>query len=408
MKKLKILIVTLLSLILCMMCAMSTTFSWFTRPQSLSGSALDFNDTYDTSVVNNEISMVTYESTDDGLTFGENAVTSFSNSTGIAAGARKYYRTDIINTSKYDQSVSLYLSDMALSSTSKGNFYLGVNKPLRTYKQYGVQLGGSGKVASAINKQNVYLALDQEEVDGGKLKDNIDYLHTWGSPEGDYDTYYNTMVDEGTTGEYTDSSGWKTKRKYYIYSVPIDSRSTHMKLKAHSGGDNGDGWIGGDTKISDNNTLIFYEYGGNYYTDARKSGTPAKLQSFYSSATVEKGSAINIAATASGEYVEYTSSNVNVAKVDNNGNVTGVATGAATITVKVYGVYGDCLEASCTVNVTSSDNSMEALPVVTNVRVPKGEGTEEGKSVESIYWYIKNDSTTGPLKYTITDLYVTL
>ena len=402
MKKLKILLVTSLALLLCFMCIMTTTFSWFTRPKSITGNALEFtNQSYNTSINDSSISMVTYASSD-GKNYGTSAVSEFSNSTGLASGGRKYYRTDIINSGNYDQTVSLYLTNLTLDSTT-GNFFLGVNSPTKTYKPYGGATTATGKVANTINKQNVYLALESVEVGEGKLTNNIDYVHAWNGTGTESDTYYDTMVDEDYTEEYTDNYGWKKQRTYDIYSATIDSRCTKFKLKTKN-----NNWMPPEPTISENNTLIFYEHGNVYYAEMRKSGTPAKLESFYSSATVGKGSSINIQATATGTSIQYSSSNSSVATVDSNGNVTGVAAGSATITVKVYGVYGDCLESTCSVLVTSSDKSLTDVPIVTNVLVPKGAGTETGTTVESVYWYIKNDATSGTLKYTISDVYLTL
>ena len=86
MKKSKIILVTVLTFVLCFMCATSTTFSWFSRPQSQSGDALQWSPS---NVVSDGsgLSMVTYESTD-GTTYGNTPVTSFSGS--VASGARKY------------------------------------------------------------------------------------------------------------------------------------------------------------------------------------------------------------------------------------------------------------------------------------------------------------------------------
>lgn len=403
MKKLKILIVTSLALLLCFMCIVNTTFSWFTRPKELSGNALMFtNRDYDiSSKEDSYFAINTYESTD-GKTYGDSPVTAFPNSSELQPGARKYYRTDIINSGSHDQTLSLYLTNMQLNSTT-GNFFLGVNEPTRTYKQYGGSTSSTGKVASTINKQNVYLALESVEVGEGKLTNNIDYVHAWNGSGVIVDTYYSSMKDLGKTGNYTDDYGWKSERTYNIYSATIDSRCTSFMLKTKY-----NDWMPPQPTISSNNTLIFYEFKNIYYAEARNFGVAAKLESFYSSASVGVGSSINIQATATGSSIQYESSNNNVAKVDSNGNVVGVSAGSATIKVKVYGAYGDLIEASCNVQVTSSATSFTDIPIVTNVYVPKGEGTETGQTIQSVYWYIKNDATSGDLKYTISDLYLTL
>ena len=77
MKKSKFAIVIALGLVLCLLCGVTTTFSWFSRPREESGDSLGWSGQYKISNGQN-ISIKTVESGDDGSTFGENAVTDFS------------------------------------------------------------------------------------------------------------------------------------------------------------------------------------------------------------------------------------------------------------------------------------------------------------------------------------------
>lgn len=74
----------------------------------------------------------------------------------------------------------------------------------------------------------------------------------------------------------------------------------------------------------------------------------------------------------------------------------------------VYGKdYSDKIVKTITVNVYSeSSDDQSFVPVVTNVRVP-GASADGAASVESVFWYIKNDSDT-TLSYTIGSLDLTL
>ena len=127
MKKSKVLALTVLSVILCLMIMCTSSFSWFTRGTQTGGYFSWTNDDSNTALSYNTsngsgISMVTYSSPD-GNTYGDKEVTALSNSNGLAAGDRKYYRTDITNSGSTDQSVSLYLSN--LETSGNGKFYLG-------------------------------------------------------------------------------------------------------------------------------------------------------------------------------------------------------------------------------------------------------------------------------------------
>ena len=104
MKKSKFAIVIALGLVLCLLCGVTTTFSWFSRPQSESGDSLRWNGQYKISNGQN-ISIKTVESSNDGSTFGENAVTNFGGS--LEAGKRRYFCTEISNSGNAEQNVSL-------------------------------------------------------------------------------------------------------------------------------------------------------------------------------------------------------------------------------------------------------------------------------------------------------------
>ena len=90
------------------------------------------------------------------------------------------------------------------------------------------------------------------------------------------------------------------------------------------------------------------------------------------------------------------------------GVVNGVKAGTATITATSTGVYGDTITAECTVTVLAKEsNEKTDVPIITNLKV-NGISDVGEPATESIYWYIKNDSSSGPLTYTIEDVYLTL
>lgn len=406
MKNSKIIIVSVLAVILCVMCVTTSTFSWFTRPQTLKGDSLGWKINYDTSV-GSGVTMKTYASTDGGSTYNEaQEITSFSNSSGIGAGDRVWYRTDITNNGASPQSVSLYLSKLTLPENTQGSFYLGVNSPLKTYKSYGSTAASSGeKVASTINEQNVYVALHNSEIDDLKSRLTNGYIHAWSSSGGDSDCNWSNVVDTGRTGSW-DVGYWSSAQTFRIYAAKVKYSSTNFMLYTN------DGWQNdAQPSISSQNTIGYFEYGGsgtasNYHVKALSSGQAAGLDTFYSSASVTVGSTVDLAATGKGT-ITYKSSNTSVATVNSSGVVTGVKSGTATITVTSTGAYGDTITATCNLTVAAKESNVKTdVPIITNVKV-NGISDVGEATTESIYWYIKNDGS-GALTYTIEDVYLTL
>ena len=405
MKKSKIIIVSVLAVILCVMCVTTSTFSWFTRPQTMKGDSLGWKINYDTSV-GSGVTMKTYASTDGGSTYNEaQEITSFSNSSGIGAGDRVWYRTDITNNGASPQSVSLYLSKLTLPENTQGSFNLGVNSPLKTYKAYSSTADSSGKkVASTISEQNVYVALHNGEIDDLKSRLTKGYIHAWPS-SGDSDCNWSNVVDTGKTGSW-DVGYWSSAQTFRIYAAKVKYTSTNFMLRTN------DGWQNdAQPSIASQNTIGYFEYGGsgtasNYHVKALSSGTAAGISTFYSSASVAIGDTINLAATGKGT-INYKSSNTSVVTVNSSGVVTGVKSGTATITVTSTGAYGDTITATCNLTVVAKESNVKTdVPIITNVKV-NGISDVGEATTESIYWYIKNDGS-GALTYTIEDVYLTL
>lgn len=406
MKKSKIIIVSVLAVILCVMCVTTSTFSWFTRPQTMKGDSLGWKINYDTSV-GSGVTMKTYASTDGGSTYNEaQEITSFSNSSGVGAGDRVWYRTDITNNGDSPQSVSLYLSKLTLPENAQGSFNLGVNSPLKTYKSYGSTAASSGeKVASTINQQNVYVALHNGEINDLKSRLTNGYVHAWSSSGGDSDCNWSNVVDTGKTGSW-DVGYWSSAQTFRIYAAKVKYTSTNFMLYTN------DGWQeSAKPSIASQNTIGYFEYGGagtasNYHVKALSSGQAAGLDTFYSSARVTAGDTVDLAATGKGT-ISYKSSNTSVATVNSSGVVTGVKSGTTTITVTSTGIYGDTITATCTLTVAAKESNVKTdVPIITNLKV-NGISDIGEATTESIYWYIKNDGS-GALTYTIEDVYLTL
>lgn len=399
MKKSKVFALTILSVILCLMIMCTSSFSWFTRGTQTGGyfswsnngssTALSYNST------NGEgISMATYPSPD-GKTYGDDQTEDFGKSVTLSAGERNYYRTDISNSSSADQSVSLYLANLQTSNT--GDFYLGVNDPLKTYKNYSNNEAGANKVKSTINRKNVYVGIVESQ------SPNIsDFkVHYWTQNVGNKgDETVNSTQYGGSVKNYTTTgkfNNYNANYKMYIATIPYSADAMVLQKSGtyFDGGDN--------TDIKTNNTILWFHYDSGFHTYNAYSGTAAGINTFYSDATVKVGQTLSIQADCMGESIQYESSNNDIVTVDNNGTIKGISPGTAKVTVKSYGIYTDCITAECTVTVGSPNNE---IPVVTNIKVPAKSGDKD--SVVSVYWYIKNDSDGESLTYKVDDIYISL
>lgn len=401
MKKSKILIVSVLALVLCIMCTTSMTFSWFTRPRTESGNRLLLPaKTYDISN-GNDVSFSTYESLDNGVSY-ETEVTSFAGTASIAPGKRKMYRTDVTNGGSVPQSVSLFLSGLNIQTATSGQFYLGVNNPLKTFKPYGTNaVNNDSKEEVYVNQRNYYVGFVSDKT----YTPSDYYIHYWhGSSDGTVTLTGDSTVNSTKlgVGNYTVSSYNNYKHDYNMYcaTIPYDANALCFMTGSYSFD------AGNNLDIDGKNTVIWFHYDNNYHSAYMVSGVSAGIKNFYSSANVKVGNTINLAATGQGT-ITYSSSNSSIARVNTSGVVTGVGKGTATITATSTGAYGDKITSSCEVTVyDGSSNSINLVPVVTNVRVDAA--TEEGATTKSIYWYIKNNSETATLTYTLSGLDLTL
>lgn len=398
MKKSKLILVTVLALVLCLLCVTTSTFSWLPRPKEDKGNSLAWNLSYETSV-GKDITMTTYELPENGREPDDphaqlTEVTEFSNSEGIDPGHRKYYRTDIINSGSEAQSISLFLSSLSGLDSTNGKFCLGVNGPLRTYRNYSdISSEAGSKIEKIINEKNVYVGFNVNQT---YTPQNY-AVHWWQTGNDNYngDSQVQPYFSPNQQGDYANS-----KYNMSYATIPYDANAVKLRQ------DNN--WYGGNNEdLANKNTIIVYSDNGNVNTDYQKSSLAAGIESFYSSAAVTAGDTIDLAAKGHTDTFSYTSSNASVATVSSTGMVTAIKAGHTTITVTSTGSYGDKITATCwlTVHDSVDPGAIFDVPIVTNVKVaPK---TEAGNTVESVYWYIKNDGSVA-LTYSIGDIYLTL
>ncbi len=398
MKKSKILLVTVLALVLCLLCVTTSTFSWLPRPKEDKGNSLGWNPSYETSV-GKDITMTTYELPENGREPDDRhaqlpEVTEFSNSAGINPGHRKYYRTDIINSGTEAQSISLFMSSLSGFDSTNGKFCLGVNGPLRTYKNYSdINSEAGSKIEKIINEKNVYVGFNVNQT---YTPQNY-AVHWWQTGNDNYngDSQVKPYFSPNKQGDYANS-----KYNMSYATIPYDANAVKLRQ------DNN--WYGGNNEdLANKNTIIVYSDNGNVNADYQKSSLAAGIESFYSTAAVTAGDTIDLAAKGHTDTFSYTSSNASVATVSLTGTVTAIKAGHTTITVTSTGAYGDKITATCSLTVHDNvdTSTLFDVPIVTNVKVAPA--TEAGNTVESVYWYIKNDGNVA-LTYSIGDIYLTL
>lgn len=380
MKKSKFTLVIVLGLVLCLLCGTTTTFSWFNRPDVQKGDSLSWRGDYN--VTNGEnITAVTYDaSKPDGSEY--NTVPfDFSGSTTVPAHETKYFCTEVKNTGTAPQSISLFLNNSETNTLS-----VGVNSPLRTYRRFTSDSQTTSyvtKTPSNVNKKNLYIATN--------VDDPTKYtMHTWKNGDSD-DT------NRKLSGYIEDKSVNYDNVDYNISYVTIPTE--HIRAKLWDGVDT---WYGDNLEITDqNNTCVFK---ADTSTTMKQSAQSAGISSFYSRAEAVVGETFDLSAKAQGT-VTYTSSNIGVATIDNNGKVIANKAGKTTVTVTSTGAYGDKITAKCELTVSKKPAKSSYIPIVTNMKI---EGcTDTDPVVTKVYWYIKND-TASEAEYSLGDLQISL
>lgn len=385
MKKSKFTLVIVLGLVLCLLCGTTTTFSWFNRPGVLQGESLSWNGNYN--VTNGEnITAVTYAaSKPDGSEYSTDPF-DFSGSTTVPAHETKYFCTEVKNTGAAPQSISLFLNNSETNTLS-----VGVNSPLRTYRRFTSDSQTTSyvtKTPSNVNKKNLYIATN--------VPDPTKYtMHTWKNGDSD-------ATNRKLSGYIEDKSVNYDNVDYNISYVTIPTE--HIRAKLWDGHKT---WYGNNLEITDqNNTYVFKADTSttNTYTTMKHSDPSAGISSFYSKAEAVVGETFDLSAKAQGT-VTYTSSNIGVATIDNNGKVIANKAGKTTVTVTSTGAYGDKITAKCELTVSKEPAKSLYIPIVTNMKI---EGkTDSDPVVTKVYWYIKNDTASGAA-YSLGDVQISL
>ncbi|MEE1061708.1 MAG: hypothetical protein UH080_07825 [Ruminococcus sp.] len=388
MKKIKYLLVAVMAVMLCLICLMTTTFSWFTRASD-SGGIFEWRNSesglsYKVSD-GEDITMVTYELSEDGKSSATESVIGFTNTSGIESGHRKYYRTDITNSGDAEQSVSLYMSGLEITD---GEFYLGVNSPLKTYK--GINASKESFTMANNDEMRVYLNRNgcltgSTFIVAYKGKDSDQYTREYLWYDGSGDNYHQDIPIGAKRMFFAEENNTGNNRSNdidvdYEYSKLPSIYPKLFTLKT------GSGYCG--------YTVSDFEDGAN-------------LLQYYDTISMTNGETFNLnlekGVHYTGKSIDYSVASGNCITVSNN-VITAVSEGTATISTKVYGPYGDYVSKETTVVVSGSSSTTDT-PIVTNYAVP---ASKDGKATTvSVYWYINNEGSD-KLTYTIDDVYLSL
>lgn len=407
MKKSKFAIVIALGLVLCLLCGVTTTFSWFSRPRTESGDSLRWSGQYKISNGQN-ISIKTVESSDDGSTFGANAVTDFGGS--LQAGKRRYFCTEISNSGNAEQNVSLFIKNLKTSGTaSASGLYVGVNKPLKTYRSYN-DIVGSGSTYTKTSHGKYRFYFDTNNVLSWKdSATTIRIRYGTGdvtTPKWQGDPIVMTPISgQSTRVLYVDVPVTAKVVQFYANNDNTGANATpYMLLKAYCPNLAVDNCYKFTLQT---NTGAF----GNHNCDTSsfaKEG--ANFINCYNRISIPLGSTFNAGLVAGTDYIgnsiSYSSSSNSVFTVNANGVITPVAEGTAKLTTTIKGgAYGDTYSVTTEISVTSASTDSIDTPIVTNLEI-KPRATD-GPTVSKVYWYIKNESSS-TIAYSLEDVYISL
>lgn len=410
MKKSKFAIVIALGLVLCLLCGVTTTFSWFSRPRTESGDSLGWSGQYKISNGRN-IRIRTVESSDDGTTFDEKAVTDFGGS--LEAGKRRYFCTEISNSGNTEQNVSLFIRDLKTSGTaSASGLYVGVNKPLKTYRSYN-DIVGSNSTYTKTSLEKYRFYLDTNNV--SSWKDSTTTIRIrYGTGD------VTTPKWQGDPIVMTPISGQSTRVLYV--DVPVTAKVVQFYANDDNTGANATPYMLLKAYCPNLAVDNCYKFTlqtnpgafGNHNCDTCSFGNPltecANFANYYSSISIPLDRKFNAGLVAGTDYVgssiSYSSSKKSVFTVDTNGVITPVAEGTAKLTTTITGgEYGDTYSVTTEISVTSASSDSIDTPIVTNLEIKPT--AADGPTVSKVYWYIKNDSSS-TITYSLDSVYISL
>lgn len=443
MKKSKIILALALAIMIIVTSISVPTFSWFTRPQKLSGEKMVLQNKNSYTAYNGKSVTISTKSSSTGVSSPNDSYTTLceesddfseNSESGISTYHRKYFCTTITNSSGSDQNVSLYARTLSIPTSNNGTFALGVNDPTRSYRDY----TALAKPTSYSNRDSMRVYFEKDNNVTGW--NGTEFYICWNEST---DTSQETLGSKGENGTYyklTNVGGTNNPNQYY---ADIPKTATHAFFCVENWGTNNNGeenWgqrsqelcnlaSDGQSQTSSKLFKITSDYKDGNTSSNHLVHTPPYsvtgncINHYYDTIYVAVGNTFDAAlsnttniplrdgytANYTGGSLEYYSSNTSVFTVEKTtGVITPVAAGEATLYTKsVGGSYPDSQQVETTVKVTSAANYVfNDVPIVRNLKIPGS--TDNDKNIVKVYWYVMNNSTTTSLKYTIDEVYVGL
>ena len=390
MRKGRVIAILCLSLILCFMCLITNTFSWFDRAEE-SGNTLVYRNKTLKQSSGKSFVVATYKQVDGGE-YSEpltNNTISKDAPLTLKAGERQCFKTQIKSNNTSKQNVSLYLS--GVKSDDYTNTYVGVNNPMRTYKTVGApESTVESKTKNENGMKNVYVGIFSLSTTYQPSRFKLHWWKSDNTKNGDADIEYLHSVKYNLTNN----------DNYHVYhaEVPWDAIGVGIKQDNE--------WKGGNIYLADSNFVcLLLDDKGDFKQDygQKVNETPAGIKYFYSEASINVNGKIDLTAFGNGDLV-YKSDKPGIAKVvkdpDGKVYVQGVSEGDATISVTSTGTVCDNQDNrkpdtqtfTCVVHVKPVSGKLPDTPVVTNMEISKYD-SETDQNILTVYWYIKNTSS---------------
>lgn len=393
MRKGRVIAILCLSLILCFMCLITNTFSWFDRAEE-SGNTLVYRNKTLKQSSGKSFVVATYKQVDGGE-YSEpltNNTISKDAPLTLKAGERQCFKTQIKSNNTSKQNVSLYLS--GVSSDNYSMTYVGVNNPMRTYKSLTSSEQAIISDTFSLNSRVFYVGFNKAQpYEPSEYK--LRYYY-------DKNNYGDVVLSDKATGTGNDGASvlkdfdvkdLGVKRidqlnyEYRTFAVVIPYGCTGAQL--WHGGVQDDFYEKKNDDIDTNNYMGLWNNGKDL-TNNVNVGQSASIKC-PSKITINKGGSCDISSYFKGNKVEYKSENEDIAKVTDD-KLNGIGVGSTSIDVTCTGVLGETMTAKFNVEVRNVVEKFENVPVVTNMEISKYD-SETDQNILTVYWYIKNTSS---------------
>lgn len=398
----KLLMAAALSAMVLLSCV-PATFSWYSHSKEYNGTKLNVSeDNFPVSVKSAAdcVSYATYISNEKG-----EATSTAANSINVTPAEKvKYYKTTFTNSGTNDVMVDLE----TLNLPNNADFSIGTVSPTINEKAY-----ASRAVRNKVSDTTVRVY----------FKTHSSHNAYWGNYTSDFYPERAVGSSNGTTNDFnlaytvgttetlvrmnkcsgTDSTNDGTNRTdVYYYDVPSNASSFYFFNHWYLCAATDRNW-NRTTDITDLSAgKLYYLNGGSVdgqwkdYTVRAVDTDLVAVNQYYSSVRMSHGTGVfsditlhktgddeNFIPEYYGSSIAYSSSNTTVAQVNQDGIITPVGYGTATITTTITGKYGDTRQVTTTLEIPQQ---ISHVPIIKNVRVPAGESV-------AVDWYALNKST---------------